>query len=348
LKKSNKKLIDGLKRISPGTTIRDGIENIVKAKMGSLLILADIKKIRKIFSGGFRVNCKTTPAKLYELSKMDGALILNQNGTKIVYANTYLFPDPKISTKETGIMHQTAERVAKQVEGMVIAISKNRNMVTIYLDDLKYNLKDIRLVLDEANRALETLERYRDDFKEQLNKLNLLEIDEAMTLFDVVSVWQTAEMAKMVASEIERYLYELGTEGILVSIQLSQIMDEIDNELFYLIRDYVYDEDRFEDAIKKESNLSYDKPVNLNKLAEILGFSPPYTYLDKIVNPRGFRILYSVAKLPKHLVENVIESFKSLKVIKKLGIDELSKAEGIGKVRARTIINSIKRISEQI
>jgi len=34
---------------------------------------------------------------------------------------------------------------------VVLAISKNRNIVTLYLGDLKYDLRDIGLILDEAN-----------------------------------------------------------------------------------------------------------------------------------------------------------------------------------------------------
>jgi len=340
------KLLEGLKKVSPGTILREGIENIVQAKMGSIIVLSDLKKVRKIFNGGFRIDCKLTPSRLYELSKMDGALILNEDGTGIIYANTHLFPNPRIHTTETGIMHQTAERVAKQIEAVVLAISKNRNIVTLYLGDLKYDLRDIGLILNEANSALESLEKCRDDFNKWLNELNFLEMKGMVTLHNVVTIWQIAEMSKIFADEIEKYLYELGTEGRLIQMQLFQIMNKINENVFYLIKDYSLDINKFNVIIKIVSNLSHKKLTNINKLAEILGYSPPPVYLDKIVYPRGYRVLSALTKLPKYLIENIVENFKNLATIKKLSINELSEVDGIGKVRARVIVNGLNRISK--
>ncbi len=340
------KLLEGLKKVSPGTILREGIENIVQAKMGSIIVLSDLKKVRKIFNGGFRIDCKLTPSRLYELSKMDGALILNEDGTGIIYANTHLFPNPRIHTTETGIMHQTAERVAKQIEAVVLAISKNRNIVTLYSGDLKYDLRDIGLILNEANSALKSLEKCRDDFNKWLNELNFLEMKGMVTLHNVVTIWQIAEMSKIFADEIEKYLYELGTEGRLIQMQLFQIMDKINENVFYLIKDYSSDINKFNVIIKTVSNLSHKKLTNINKLAEILGYSPPPVYLDKIVYPRGYRVLSALTKLPKYLIENIVGNFKNLATIKKLSINELSEVDGIGKVRARVIVNGLNRISK--
>jgi len=346
-KNSQLKLLESLKKIAPGTTLREGIENIVRAKMGSIVIIANIKEIKKICSGGFEINCDVTPAKLYELAKMDGAIILNQDGTKIIYANTHLFPDPDTPTSETGIMHRTANKVAKQIEGMVIAISKNREIVTLYLDDLKHNLRDMELILGKANRTLKTLEKSREAFNLQLGKLNLLELEGVVTLYDVVSTWQKAEISKMVASEIERYLYELGTEGRLIQVQLSQIINKINDKVFYLVKDYSLDKNKVKDVIEKVSNLSHEKLVSLTKLAEILGFSSPSIYLDKIVYPLGYRVLSTIIKLSENVMDNIIKKYKNLKFIKKLSINKLSEVEGIGKVKARVIINGLEKISKQ-
>ena len=92
-----------LKLIAPGTPIRDGLENILRARTGALLLITDNNDIiKQIVDGGFTINEEYTSSKLYELAKMDGAIILSGDLKKILYANAQLIPSREITTLETG------------------------------------------------------------------------------------------------------------------------------------------------------------------------------------------------------------------------------------------------------
>ena len=103
-----------LKSIAPGTPLREGLEHILRAKTGALIVVSDSPTIMALVDGGFAIECDYSPAHLYELAKMDGALVLSQDGKKIRYANAQLIPDSSIPSAETGTRHRTAERVANQ------------------------------------------------------------------------------------------------------------------------------------------------------------------------------------------------------------------------------------------
>ena len=103
-----------LKMIAPGTELRLGLENILKAKTGALIVVSDAKEVLDLVDGGFNINQEYTASRLYELAKMDGAIVLSEDLKKILYANAQLIPSSSIATNETGTRHRTAERTAKQ------------------------------------------------------------------------------------------------------------------------------------------------------------------------------------------------------------------------------------------
>ena len=192
-------LVDILKMVAPGTQIREGIENILNAKTGGLIVIGDGKEVLNILDGGFYVNVEFTPARLYELAKMDGAIILSEDLKQILYANAQLLPEKSITTNETGTRHRTAERVAKQTGKTVISISQRRGIITIYQKDFKYVLQDTSKVLAKTNQALQTVEKYQQVFSEKINILNEYEFNDIVTLINVVETIQRAEMLMRVA-----------------------------------------------------------------------------------------------------------------------------------------------------
>ena len=110
-------MVDILKMIAPGTEIRLGLENILKSKTGALIVIGDSKEVLDIVDGGFFINVDYTASRLYELAKMDGAIVLSSDLKKILYANAQLIPSYLIPTKETGTRHRTAERLSvKQIK----------------------------------------------------------------------------------------------------------------------------------------------------------------------------------------------------------------------------------------
>lgn len=344
--KNELELMEVLKIMAPGTPLREGLENVLKAKTGGLIYVCDLNEIGKMADGGFYINSEYTPANLYELAKMDGAIVLGSDFKKILYCNTQLVPDPSISTFETGTRHRTAERVAKQTGGLVISISQRRNVITVYKGNLKYVIKDTNIILTKANQAIQTLARYKSVLDEAMVNLSALEFEDLVTVYDVITAIQRNEMVVRIMNEIERYICELGNEGRLVSMQLEEIVDNGLDEGQLLIKDYLEESKDFNDTLKFIRDLSSEELVDIPLLCKITGYSYDSIF-DVIVSPRGFRLLGKIPKLPTVVIDNLIRYFGSLKNILNASISELDSVEGIGEARARIIKDGLRKLQEQ-
>ncbi|HEX2234108.1 MAG TPA: DNA integrity scanning diadenylate cyclase DisA, partial [Thermoleophilaceae bacterium] len=218
------RLVRALEMVAPGTAVREGLDHIVQGRTGCLICIGESEELSFLLSGGVKLEVDYTPALLYQLAKMDGAIILSSNATKILWANVQLMPDPTILSLETGTRHRTAERVSKQTDALVIAVSQARSVVSLYLDGAKYILEDIPVVLAKANQALATLDKYRSRLDQVSTRLTALEFEGGVTLHDVLTVLQRSELVTRMAVEIERYIVELGAEGRLIEMQLEETM----------------------------------------------------------------------------------------------------------------------------
>jgi RNA polymerase-interacting CarD/CdnL/TRCF family regulator len=205
---------------------------------------------------------------------MDGAIILNANATKITMANVQLMPDPTILSHETGTRHRTAERVSKQTDALVIAISQRREVVSVYVDGAKYILEDIPIVLAKANQALATLDKFRTRLDQVSTRLTALEFEGGTTLHDVLTVLQRSELVTRMAVEIERYIVELGSEGRLIEMQLEETMVGAAAEKAALVRDYLssYSDEAFAAALEEIGRLAHQDLLDFGRLAELLGY----------------------------------------------------------------------------
>ena len=338
-----------LKLIAPGTPIRDGLENILRAKTGALLLITDNNEvIKQIVDGGFVINEDYTSSKLYELAKMDGAIVLSGDMKKILYANTQLIPEHEIQTTETGTRHRTAERTAKQTGELVISISQRRNIITVFKGNDRYVLEGTDVVLNKANQAIQTLEKYKKVFDNKLNILNEYEFNDIVTLQNVVLVIQRAEMVMRIVEEIQRQIYELGDDGRLVKMQLDELIGGLEKEESLIIKDYVVKKKKSPDKILEElKDLEYEELLKESSIAKLLGYEYFDNYDEVAVYPKGYRILSKVPRMPNNIVENLVDSFKSFQHILAADIESLDEVDGIGEVRARTIKQSLKRMQEQ-
>ncbi len=340
-----------LKLIAPGTPIRDGLENILRAKTGGLLLITDNNDvIKQIVDGGFTINEDYTSAKLYELAKMDGAIVLSGDFKKILFANAQLIPSYEIPTLETGTRHRTAERTAKQTGELVISISQRRNIITLFKGNDRYILENTDTVLNKANQAIRTLERYKKVFDNKLNILNEYEFNDIVTLQNVITVIQRAEMVMRIADEIQSNISELGSDGRLVRMQLEELLGDLENEELLIIKDYMAKKRRnitAENILENLSNLEYEDLNNENSIAKMLGYENFDNYDEIGVYTKGYRILNKIPRMPSHIVENLVSSFKSFQHILAADIENLDDVEGIGEVRARTIKQALRRMQEQ-
>src|SRR6478672_1984761 len=219
-------ILTAISRIAPGTQLRQGIDDIIRAREGALIVIGEPLELSFMFSGGIRLDQGFTPQLLYELAKMDGAIIVNSAIAKIAQANVQLMPDPTIPSNETGTRHRTAERVAKQTEALVVSISQQRETVTVFVGQARYQLDPVADVLAKTNQALATLETYRQRLEQVLTRLTALEFQNAVVLDDVLVTLQRAEMTSRMAEYIERACVELGSEGRLIRLQLEELVGD--------------------------------------------------------------------------------------------------------------------------
>ncbi|MBM7624987.1 DNA integrity scanning diadenylate cyclase DisA [Sporohalobacter salinus] len=355
-----------LEFLAPGTPFREGLENILRAKTGGLIVVGDSEEVLGIVDGGFNINSELTAARLYELAKMDGAIVLSSDCERILCANAQLVPDPELSSTETGTRHRTAERVAKQTGELVISISQRRDIISLYKSEEKYVLEDIRVILAKANQAIQTLEKYRSVLDQTLNKLSALEFQDLVTVSEVATVLQRTEMVLRIGKEIERYIRELGTEGRLINMQLEELLANVKDEGILLIKDYItqsqieLDDDTEDEEVDDEniinspediltniSDFASDDLVSLTTISKRLGYGGNMSVLDLSVSPRGYRLLRKIPRLPMPVIENLVDSFSDFQAILNASIDELDDVDGVGEVRAQAIKEGLKRLRDQ-
>lgn len=348
--KFEKGILSILKMVAPGTFLREGLDNILRAKTGALIVVGDSQKIIDIVDGGFFINSIFTPAYLYELAKMDGAIVLSRDIKRILYANALLIPDPAIPSNETGTRHKSAERVANQTKELVICISQRRNVITLYKSNKKYVLRDTPTILSKANQAIQTLEKYKTVLDGAMNNLSMLEFEDIVTLNDIATVIQRREMVMRIAEEIDRYICELGNEGRLVNMQLEELIFNIEEEGILVIEDYLnYDEVKgIDDVLAHIRSLNYEDLMDIAQICRIIGYPGGSAALNNNVSPRGYRILSTIPRVPMNVVRNLVDRFNNLKGVIKASIEELDSVEGIGEVRAGMIKEGLRRSQDQL
>ena len=305
--------------VAPGTPLRDGIERIVRAKMGALLILDDGPEVLAICSGGFLLDAPFSPQRLSELAKMDGAIILDSRAQRLSRANVHLVPDPSVPTSETGTRHRTAERVARSIPVPVVSVSEEMGVISVYAGGMRHQLQDIGRLLDRANQALQTLERYKARLDDTLDNLTALELEDVATVRDVASVVQRGEMVRRISAEIETMIVELGVDARLLRLQVDEVNGEINHELELVLADY---------------------PRIANNWAGhgLDGDSP--------ATPRGLRMLTRVPRITPVLAGAIVDRFGDLATLRKAAVVDIADVEGVDDVLATSIIETLERITE--
>jgi diadenylate cyclase len=346
----NDDMLDILRMMAPGTALREGLDNILRARTGALIVIGDSPEVMKIVDGGFSINKEFSAAHIYELAKMDGAIILSKDLKKILCANALLIPDPSISTEETGTRHKSAQRTARQTGEVVVCISQRRNIITLYNNNKKYILRDTPTILTRANQAMQTLEKYRAALDSAFVNLSVLEFEDIVTLDDVAFVLQRTEMVMRVVAEIDRYICELGNEGRLISMQLEELLSNVEEDGLLVVADYMITQGNrdAEEIFKQIRFFSYEELMDLYHVCRALGFHLGVNGLDTSVSPRGYRIMSKVPRVPMAVMKNLIQVFSNLQGVLKASIDELDDVEGIGEVRARTIREGLRRVRDQL
>jgi diadenylate cyclase len=341
-------MLRALDMVAPGSSLREGVDNVINASTGGLIVIGEPDELSFLFSGGLKLDVDYTPQLLYQVAKMDGAIVLDSEAKRLSWANVQLMPDPTIHSSETGTRHRTAERVSKQTKALVIAISARRDVVSLYQEGMKYILQDIPTVLSKANQGLATLEKYRARLDAVSTRLTTLEFASAATMHDVLVVLQRAELLLRTSHEVERYIIELGAEGRLIEMQLEETVIGVLPDRAALIRDYASDDSdvALDDTLAALSRLPHQELLDLGRLAELLGHDRKVNPHDVPVSARGYRALGRITRLPRLVGEKVIKELGSLEAILAASDAELTGIDGVGEARAADIREGLDRLRQ--
>jgi diadenylate cyclase len=337
-----------LAAIAPGTAMHDGLERILRGRTGALLVLGNDRVVESIATGGFSLDVPFTATGLRELAKMDGAIVLDREATRIHRAAVHLMPDHTIPSEETGTRHRTADRVARQTGLPVISVSQSMQIIAVYVGQIRYVLEDSAQILSRANQALATLERYKTRLDEVSSTLSALEIEDLVTVRDVAVVAQRLEMVTRIAREIEGYMLELGTDGRLLSLQLEELITGVEAERLLVIRDYrprLRRRRSTEDVLAALAALVQTELVDIAAVAAAMGL-PSTEPLDTSVAPRGHRLLAKVPRLPGLVADRLVEHFGSLQKLLSATAEDLQMVDGVGELRARSVREGLSRLAE--
>lgn len=340
--------MDALATVAPGHPLREGLDRILQANMGALIVVGDGPEVLAICSGGFLMDAEFTPQRLSELAKMDGAIILAKDASRIARANVHLVPNPNVPTSETGTRHRTAERVARSIDVPVISVSEELSLIAVYRSDMKHVLEPIPRLLARANQGLQTLERYKARLDTVSGALSALEVEDLVTLRDVVTVLQRAEMVRRIAEEIEGYIVELGVDGRLVLLQLEELMGGVEDDRRLVIKDYMRDQPswRLDQAMEALSGLTTEDLLDLKTVSAVLHLPTDVSEIDASVQPRGYRLLSKIPRLPEAVIERIVTRFGNLQKILRATTQDLDDVEGVGDARARAIKDGLSRLAE--
>ncbi len=339
-----------LAAVAPGTLLRDGLERILRGNTGGLIVLGYDRVVESVCTGGFPLDVEFSATRLRELAKMDGAIVLDADATRVVRAAVHLVPDPTIPTEESGTRHRTAERVARQTGYPVISVSQSMRIIALYVDGRRYVLDDSAAILSRANQALATLERYKLRLDEVAGTLSALEIEDLVTVRDAMSVTQRLEMVRRIAREIEGYVVELGTDGRLLSLQVEELMAGVEADRELVVRDFLPPPGRrsrsVEDVLADLDALSAAELLDLATIARVVGYPAGVDALDAPVSPRGYRLLGKVPRLPRLVVDRLVDHFGNLQKLLAASIEDLLAVDGVGETRARSVREGLSRLAE--
>ncbi|HVC70081.1 MAG TPA: DNA integrity scanning diadenylate cyclase DisA [Acidimicrobiales bacterium] len=364
MERTNGAVAGALALVAPGQPLRDGLERVLLANRGALIVVGDHADVLSICTGGFLLDAEFTPQRLSELAKLDGAIIVSADAARIARANVHLMPNPSIPTSETGTRHRTAERMARSIDVPVISVSASMGVVTVYRGDNKHVLQSATRLHERTGQALQTLERFRQRLDVAVGALSALELEDTVTLRNVTAVLQPAELAVRIGDEIDRELVELGADARLLRLQLEELLDGVVPVRRLVVRDYMRagpaaapdpeatttqrpsSRPGLERALQTLGRLTTEELLDARRVASALGLPPGQLDLDTAMEPRGYRLLHRLPRFPDAVIEGVVERFSGLQRIMRASVRELEEVAGVGEARARSLKDGLARLAE--
>lgn len=337
--------LEVLSRVAPGTALRTALQRIVHQGNGALVVIGSGPDIESVSSGGFRLeDTGFTPARLAELAKMDGAIILDDSGTRIVGANVHLFPDPGLTTDETGARFRTAERMARMTHRPIVAVSEERGQGILFYGDRKHRLRNPSELLLRINQEFQTLERFRGRLREAEEILTRLEVNDQATPGDAMTVLQRTELVRRIGERVGRLAVGLGEERWTVDLQHADLVVGVMELREQVGRDYLHENgDRVAETLGGLETTPLEDLYDTDRLCRVLGLGRAGTE----ARPMGYRLVSNAPGLPRSVCDAVVGHFRDVHKILAASLAELSMVSGVGDARARSLRRHLDQVERQ-
>lgn len=334
-----------LKLLAPGTPLRAGLDRILHGRTGALIVLGNNPRVQQVCSGGYQIGVECTAQNLRELAKLDGAIILSNDLSRIVAAGVHLVPAGALPTAETGTRHRSADRTAQAAGVPVVTVSASMSTISMFLEGRRHVVETVPQVISRANQTLATLARVVTRLTDLTDQFTVLELAEQVTLRDLTQVVHRLELTRRLSVEMRYHTDILGVEGRMVSMQHADLAAAFDGMADLLTEDYSHNiATPGEFDLTRLHNFSDEELFSAHLVGQRLGFGAN-PELEQPLATRGMRILTKVGRLPAPLVTRLVDRF-SLPELFGASVADLLEVEGIGQMRARQVRDAMLRIAE--
>ncbi|MCC6098209.1 MAG: DNA integrity scanning diadenylate cyclase DisA [Olsenella sp.] len=338
------RLREAIKLTAPGTALRVALDMIIAGHMGALICIGDTDNVLAAGDDGFRLDISFTANRLFELSKMDGAIVIDKDLTRIVRANYHLNPDPSLPTSETGMRHRTAARMSLLTKALVISVSERRQVVNVFVDGKGHQLRSVQELMGTVNQLMVSLQSTRTQLDRNLLRLTTLELDNYVTLADISQTIYLFEVLSTVAEELNELVLQLGSSGKSIAMQRDEIMGNMDEEYTLLVRDYASDSsEENARAIRARLHKTDKDQLRVPKhVAEMLGYDDKDE--DSIMTSLGLRTLSSISVVREGMADKIVDEYGSLQQL----LDDIeqnpSRLDSLGVDNPNILADSLYRL----
>ena len=336
---------EAIRRTAPGTPLRLALDMIIDGHLGALICVGDTESVLAAGDDGFKLDVSFTANRLFELCKMDGAVVVDRDLTKILRANYHLNPDPSLPTSETGTRHRTAARMSLLTKATVISVSSRRSVVNVYVDGKGYELKSVSDLLATVNQLTVAMQSTRSQLDRSLLRLTSLEFDNVVTLGDVADILYLFEMLMTAGEELDVCIMQLGREGKTTQMQREEFLSGMDEAYTLMIRDYAADSsEETARAVRKRLHDTANTQLRSAKsVARLLGYTDERGE-DSIMTPLGLRTLSRVPVVRDGMADKIVDEYGSLQEVLEAVDDDPSRLGEIGVKNPGVLANSLHRM----
>lgn len=333
-----------IRSCAPGTSLRHALDMILAGQLGALICIGDTQRVLASGNDGFPLNISFTANRLFELSKMDGAIVIDQGLSQILRANFHLNPDPSLPTSETGMRHRTAARMSILTQAMVISVSQRRSVVNVYLDGKNFQLRTVAELMTNVNQLLTTMQATKQSIDRSLLHLTSLELDNLVTLSDITSIFSLFELMTSIDIDLQKCIDQLGTEGKLVNMQRGELMGNIDEIYNLMIRDYAQDLRVREVSLVRKSlrDSALNSSLLASDVARALGYENMYA--ESMITPLGLRTLSRISVVREGMAEKILDEYGSLRTLVSELNDAQKRLNELGVTNPTVLVDSILRM----